>query len=431
MLIPGACSVERQHGTASGGGGGRVTATNGGRIGSGGIVAHAGAEADAGSAGVSGSVQTGGVGGGNSSSSGGAIASAGASNGDGGAGGVPNVGDGSESGEAGGATEPLPTLAYDFEASVQGWAKRWGDTVTLATSTAQFSHGSSSLKVSVPALANSSIGVGVDWWAASWPQIWPGAVITFNVWSPVGSGDGLYVQAFSNSQNYTYYDPMAPSHDGNGVRTLVRGAWTTWEYTVPQTMPGGFQQLGIQIGATSFAGGDFYIDALSVKGGKASCAGTGTGSYGWETASDVGGWSISTVNGVTPVDVALSQSSNQHQGTTGSGSLKVALTAIPSTERRLIVLQNPRVYCGQTVTFNVWVPTNTPSLSVQTFAEYNKFSGWKSTDVGQGGRGAWTTVTVQVPEFNANGIELIGIEVYNNSTTEAFTGDIYIDNVSW
>src|SRR4029077_9121065 len=109
-----------------------------------------------------------------------------------------------------------------------------------AQSTDQHFDGTNSLKITwAAALDGTNVGASVNN-----PPLWPGTVLTFHAYLPAGldTTGGTYFQAFTQVDNYKF------TTNGNGTRTTTPGAWNTWTYTVPNTFPGGIQQLGFQLG---------------------------------------------------------------------------------------------------------------------------------------------------------------------------------------
>jgi len=315
--------------------------------------------------------------------------------------------------------------------------------VTLAVSTAQKVTGTQSLKATIPALtsvAGTDGGVvGTTAMRALYitpppatSNMWPGATITVHVWVPVGTT--AWVQLFTQSNNWASWNQSPTSV------TPTAGAWTTLTFTVPAAttvFPGGMSQFGIQFGVSgggSFAGGDIFIDSITVCGGTQSCSGTGTGSFDFETAGSTDGWAFKGATGVT--DTVVTQSTTQHYGTTGTGSLKVAMTAIAvapaagSTTRR-VELANAKAYCGQTVTFHV-MADNITALNIQPYAAANGWSDSIGTAATLTATNAWTTVTFTIPTtISFLGLQAIGLQFGNTSTSATYTGNVYIDGVSW
>lgn len=417
------CSDNANSDTTSAGTNGTGTSGSGAGLGNagsslGGSPSGTAGSATAGSA-TAGSATAGNASGGVSGGGAGGETTAGASGG--GAGGAAGAGGTAGAGGAGGAP---PTIVYDFETDAQGWSST-GEGIVVTTDAAQKVTGTQSLKVTVPALAaEAERSVAV-----TKPLFWPGTVLTLHVYSPAGA-DGLWLQAFTQSNNWAVWDTA-----GNSAVGLVRGGWTTITYTVPQTFPGGLQALGIQMGVAAggvaFAGGDFYIDSVTASGGVESCTGTGEGSHDFE-AVDVSAWTID--GDPAPADIAIVHSTDQPKA--GTGSLKVSFTALPGgtvaapTSRRLRVLK-PVAYCTQEVTLNVWMPPGSEAIQFQGYSQYNNYDGWNAgAPPATITRDGWTEQKYTLPAVGAGGLQLLGIQI-NNTAEAPFTGDIYIDDVSW
>jgi hypothetical protein len=421
----------------------------GGSAGSGGSAAGSAGKSGGGTGGSA--AGTSGAGGSTAGTSGGGAggSTAGTAGTSGGGAGGSTAGTSGTSGEGGEAgASNVPDILYDFEADaatcgtvanepVSCWSADTG--VTLATSTDQAVTGTHSLKVSVPAIAlNTNYTVSISVSDLNAP-IFPGAVLTYHVWSPAAaSADGLYMQAISQYNNYGTFDPgtMPAPHNGNSPITIKRGDWTTWTYTVPYTYPGGLEQIGVQFGVggtgNPFPGGDFYIDSISMSGGDPTCTGAGSGSYDFEAAADVSAW---TVDG-SATDVALSMSTTEFK--TGANSMKVSFTAVPAATsataptQRNIYVGNPKAFCGQTITYNVWTPTGSDNLNVRAYAQTGWYAGFPTAQPVTITRGDWTTITFTLPNpINAYGLQRIGLQFENKDTANAFTGDVYVDAVTW
>lgn len=324
-----------------------------------------------------------------------------------------------------GGAEEEPTLLYDFETDAQGWA---GDTVDVVVSSdaTQFVTGAKSLKVVIPALAASATHAV----AVAKPLLWPGTKVVMHVWTPAGT-DTLWVQAYSQVDNWKTWDTA-----GNSATTLVRGGWTTITYTVPQVFPGGLQSLGIQFGAgdSAFPGGDFYVDSITVQGGVESCTGTGTGDYGFETAA-IEPWQIDG-NPASPAapDTALAQSTTQAKA--GTGALKVSFTALAegtpeAPAARRVFAYAPSAYCTDEITLNVWAPAGSEAVTFQGFTQSDNYATWNAAAVPATiTRDGWTELKVTVPtEVGPGGVQRVGVQFLNSGA--AYTGDLYIDGVSW
>lgn len=333
-----------------------------------------------------------------------------------------------------GAASVANVINYDFEADVQGWASNNVDTV-IASSTDKFVSGARSLKVNVPAFAaedSRTISIGGS------AALYPGSVITFNVWTPTGS-EGLYFQAFSQSNNYKTWHTGAPPN-----ASVTRGGWTTWTYTIPSTFPGGLQKLGLQVGVDAshtFAGGDIYIDAVTSTGAAPSCAQPGSGTaatrYDFEgtAPSDLGGWAVDT----GPADTGLSYSATQ--ASSGTQALKVAFTNVGVVSATDAITRNIYVggdkgtvpFCGETATIKVWVPTAAASaITLKAFSQSNNWALWDAGAAPTIAPDAWTSFTYTLPTtVNALGVARLGVQFTIPAAAQPFTGDVYIDAVAW
>ena len=287
--------------------------------------------------------------------------------------------------------------------------------------------GTHSLKATLPSLTNQDRQLYTE--AAAF---WPGTVLTFSVWVPEGNDD-LYVQTFSQIDFYQW------DASGSLASPLVRGGWTTWTYVVPKTFPGGMQRIGVQIGAGTrpFAGGDVYIDAITQQGGVVACSGPEVTrptsppdrhSFDFETPAPE--WEVVDA----PADVSLSISGDHPLN--GSGALKVSLNALGAGEKRQLRISGPATACGQTATLNVWTPQGSDGLTFQAYVQFNGWSGWSGVTPAVVTRGAYTQIVVPVPGLDAvppigrGGYQALGIEL-ENGTGAPFSGDVYIDDVSW
>jgi hypothetical protein len=321
--------------------------------------------------------------------------------------GTGGTGGGEMGGAAGmGGAATQSSMLFDFEGSdTDGWTSQ----VLVAVSSDRAVTGTQSLKISVPLIAqdtNQLIYIPS-------PQLWPGQKVTLHLYIPANAATGVYYQAYSQQP----FDTV-----GNGAHDLVAGGWNTWTYIVPQTLPAGISNFGIQIGAygADYPGGDFYLDSLTVTGDHV-CTGTGTGAFDWETASDLQGWYKDGAS------LAVSQSTEQAE--TGTGSLKLAFNAMPVDAYPSIALDSPNAYCGQTLTYNIWTSAGSAGLNVVLFVLANGYQ-WTEARPPITNLGGWTTVSRKFPDIGPQGLQRIGIQ-FNNSTGSPYTGSVYIDNVTW
>ena len=402
--VGGSSGTGNRGGTSTGGRGGSMGGSDaGGSAGQGGTTTG-GSAGSAGQGGAGGSAGT--AGSGNMGGEGGDMG------GEGGQGGEPSV------------------VLYDFETGVQGWNTTSAG-ASVSQSTDQHVDGANSLKITHAEINNANIQVQVDGALA-----WPGTVITFNAFLPAGldTAGGTYFQAFMQGNNFQIgFDTM-----GNSARTAVPGGLTTWTYTVPNTFPGGLNRLGFQLGdnagGTTIPAGDVYIDSITATGGVANCAiATPAGLHDFETSPLDGAVYQVDANNPAPRPT-LSQVTDR--AFMGSGSMKVSFAALPAptgTEptKRIVYIDKPNVYCGQTMTVHVFLPTGSDGMTFQVFAQYNNFGAFSGTGALIVSRNAWNSATFTIPTtVGPGGIQRVGLE-FMYSGTAAFTGDAWVDAISW
>jgi hypothetical protein len=392
---------------------------------------------------------------------------------DSGAGGTTTVVDGgdarTDAGDVpagdGGTDAATQTLLYDFESGVQGWASS-GATVTASTD--QHFDGVQSLKIAfAPApeagTAPNNVLIPVDNHA-----LWPGTMVTLHAFFPTGTPTtgSIYFQAFSQYNAFGGFDSA-----GNSTHTIMPGAFNTWTYTIPNTFPGGLNRLGVQVGdnanGTIIAGTNVYLDAITATGGVQNCAvGTGTGSHDFEPG-DAGAFNLDPqIYGVDsfPAGGTVALSTSTDQAFTGANSWKLAFTGLPTGTYRQIFIANPNIYCGQTFTIHVFMPTGSDGVTFKAYVQYNYFSKTGAMGPATTTRNGWNTVAYTVPaDVGPGGIQRIGIQVFNDRTAPDggaadggdggaadggdggaadggdggaapptdFSGNIYIDSVTW
>jgi hypothetical protein len=96
-----------------------------------------------------------------------------------------------------------------------------------------------------------------------------------------------------------------------------------------------------------------------------------------------------------------------------------------------VELANAKAYCGQTVTFHV-MADNIAGLNVQPYAATNGWSDSIGTAATLTAINSWTEVKFTVPAtINFLGLQAIGLQFGNTSTTATYTGNVYVDGVSW
>jgi hypothetical protein len=407
-----------------------------------------------GGAGKGGSGGGSGGGGGKGGSGGGAGAGGGTGGGAGGAtdGSVDHPTDGQPT--DGNTDASTTTTLYDFESGAQGWA--WGSGVTGATavqSTDQHFDGANSLKASLATVADGGTAPNNALLTVGNTALWPGTVVTFHAFFPTGtSTSNFYFQAISQSNNYDLFDT-----NGNGTRSVTPGAFNTWTYTVPNTFPGGLQVLGFQLGdnagGANIAGMTFYLDAITASGGVQNCAtGTGTGSFGFE-AGEAGAATLDPNFGVDgyPSTAGVALSASTDQAFAGTGSMKIAITGLGSAtggqlNMRQIFLNKAKIFCGQTFTIHVFMPTGSDGITFQAYAKYNAYAKTVAMGPSTITRNGWNTYQYTVPnDVGPGGLQQIGVQIINGRGTpdggagdagadggaNDFTGNIYVDNLTW
>jgi hypothetical protein len=339
---------------------------------------------------------------------------------------------GGGAGGAGGQGGVAPINLFDFEDGVQGWG---GGTATWSSE--QYSDGAYSLKLTYGALDNANALWSRNGDNRNGVEFWPGTVITVRAWLPIGwdTSGGSYFQVIGQGNNYALFDST-----GNSARTAMPGAWTTWTYTIPETFPGGFQALAFQLGDNSggatIPAGSVYIDQFTAVQGTANCArATPTAMHDFETEP----LNAMYQKDGTDADTVASQSIDYANG--GTHSWKVAFTALPAppatmqTTRRVFI-NAPNVYCGQTVTVRVRLPAGSTGMTFQIFAQYNNYAKFgASATPGTITPDGWTSLTYTVPATGADavgpgGIQRLGVQFIWTGTT-AFTGNAYIDDITW
>jgi hypothetical protein len=120
----------------------------------------------------------------------------------------------------------------------------------------------------------------------------------------------------------------------------------------------------------------------------------------------------------------------------GAGSWKVAFTGLPApasgaqTSRR-VYINGPNIYCGQVATVHVYLPPGSDGLTFQVFSNYNNYAQFGATGPASVTRDAWNSYAYTVPSnVGPGGIQRLGIQ-FLWSGTAAFTGNVYIDDITW
>jgi hypothetical protein len=414
-------------GGTAGGAGGTAGGTGGTAGGAGGTAGGAGGTAGGAGGTAGGAGGTAGGAGGTAGDAGGTTGGAGGTaGGTGGAVGGTGGGAAGTGGGTAGTGGAATTTLYDFESGVQSWSTS-SSGAAVAASTEQHFDGAQSLKMTYGALDNINVVASV-----SGPALWPGTVLTFHAYLPTGfdTTGGAYFQGITQADNYKIFDSA-----GNAAHNPTPGAWNTWTYTVPNTFPGGLQVLGFQLGDNSggstIPAGSIYLDAITATGGTQNCAvAVGTGAHTFEAALDA---NVYKKDG-SDADTVASQSTDR--ANMGTGSWKVAFTALPvpaagATTSRRVYIAGPNIYCGQMATVHVYLPAGSDGMTFQVFAQYNNYGKNSFTGPATVTRGAWNTYAFTVPsDVGPGGIQQLGVQFLWSGTT-TFTGNVYIDDVTW
>jgi hypothetical protein len=142
---------------------------------------------------------------------------------------------------------------YGFETGTQGWASAGSGIASVASSTAQAFAGGHSLAVNI-----AESGSGQPMVAVSSPSTPAGAVVTFHVFIPAGSGL-TSVQPFAlqgASGNWTW------TGDWQAISSVKAGAWNTIQVTVPSNAATPLHELGVQFATSAAWTGTAYVDSV-------------------------------------------------------------------------------------------------------------------------------------------------------------------------
>lgn len=80
---------------------------------------------------------------------------------------------------------------------------------------------------------------------------------------------------------------------------------------------------------------------------------------------------------------------------------------------------------------HVYLPPGSDGLTFQVFTQYNNYAQFGATGPASVTRDAWNTYAYTVPSnVGPGGIQRLGIQ-FLWSGTAAFTGNVYIDDITW
>lgn len=115
----------------------------------------------------------------------------------------------------------------------------------------------------------------------------------------------------------------------------------------------------------------------------------------------------------------------------GARSLEVAFNANGARTNQSVMVANPAVGPGKTVTFRLFVPAGAAIGSVQAFVQESASTQWRYTAQWKPASaltfGAWNTLQVTVPA-NASALQSLGVTF---ETSGAYAGHVYVDAVDW
>ena len=110
--------------------------------------------------------------------------------------------------------------------------------------------------------------------------------------------------------------------------------------------------------------------------------------------------------------------------------LLAAGTALSPAARRVFAYA-PTAYCTDEVTLNVWAPAGSEAVTFHGFTQSDNYATWNAAAVPATiTRDGWTELKVTVPtNVGPGGLQRVGVQFLNADA--AYTGDFYIDGVSW
>lgn len=174
-----------------------------------------------------------------------------------------------------------------------------------------------------------------------------------------------------------------------------------------------------RVRASNSTGNSGYSSTASATTQASGGGGGDTADYSFESGTQ--SWAAISSN-VTGVGTSTAQKF------AGSSSLRVTINKTTSAAAgcQVGITNAPTAVAGKTVTFRFWVPSNCPLQAIQPFVQTGSGWTWTSNWVTSFTKGAWNTVTLNVP--NTTPVQRLGVEFYLNNT---FSGDCYVDSVDY
>jgi hypothetical protein len=188
----------------------------------------------------------------------------------------------------------------------------------------------------------------------------------------------------------------------------------TWNWTAPSTSGTYTIQVGV------FGSGWSPSYAWNASAGTITVGATDAAQYGFEMGTQSWTSSGGMITGV---------SSSTAQAFAGTHSLAVAVNG-SGTQSAFV--GSPATPAGATVTFHVFIPSNSHVSWIQPYVQQGSAGGWKWTGNWQSVSslkiGAWNTLTVVVPSNAVTPLYQLGVQINAGS---AWTGAVYVDSVGW
>jgi hypothetical protein len=77
------------------------------------------------------------------------------------------------------------------------------------------------------------------------------------------------------------------------------------------------------------------------------------------------------------------------------------------------------------------MPAGSEAITFQAFSQFNNYAGWNAAaPPATITRDGWTEQKYTVPAVGPGGLQIVGVQI-NNTGANPFTGDVYIDDISW
>jgi hypothetical protein len=285
-------------------------------------------------------------------------------------------------------SEPLdPAARFDFEdGTTQGWAVRWGSTLSVANETGTSYSGSHGLALDVSGTGWPAAGANVS-------GVGPGTIVTYRVWAPTGVSAGVSPMLFDSGW-----------HASVLANQQLRAGWNTITFTIPPST-NGVNELGLQVNDGSGWAGRLVLDDVTWQPVR----------FDFEDGSNQG-WAISWGSTLS----VSNESGTAFTGTHGL-ALDVSGSGWPATG---VTSGLNGVGPRSIVSYRVWAPAGVSvGVSPMLFD-----SGWHASVLGnQQLQAGWNTITFTVPP-STNGINELGVQVNDGN---GWAGRLVLDSVAF